>query len=337
MNSHIEPLSRYTRLSTRDPEELECFLATKNLEVEVSTSKPHRPKLDSVINAYYLPNTYVSYLRYRTPVALIARGDRPDFSLSLPAKGSFSLNLGSKEILGGKDVGTLGSPTYDQRTVLNEDSSRYGISLSQNIVVRMLESMLGKPLSAPLQFTPKVELQTSAGRSLTSLINMFVKDVSSDIHAFGHSMVSMQFEQLLISMLLANQPHNYSKALSTPTPSLAPRDVKRVLDYIQEHLPEPISLPELVAISGVPGSSLFAHFKKFTGKSPLNYVCEQRLARARQNLINGKRSDTVTAIATRWGFTQLGRFSGLYCKTYGELPRETLRRAQNNLNITQLH
>ena len=326
--NQTEPLSRYNRLFTRDADELEDFLAKKDLGVEVPTKQARTPSLNAMINAFYLPGTYVSFLRYQAPVALIAAGDRPDFSLSLPAAGTFCAHIGNEQIHGGHNIGSLGSPTTDQRTVLNELSSRYGISISQSTMVQQLESLLGKPLTEPLRFAPKVDLNNTAGQSLISLIQLLVNDLNQEDSSFDKPLVANQFEQLLTSILLTHQSHNYSGCLAEPTPAPASKDVKRVLDYIHAHLHEPITLPELVAISGVAGRSLHAHFRRFTGKSPLVYVTEQRLARARGDLMQAKQNETVTEIATRWGFSQLGRFSGVYRKTYGESPVETLRRAQ---------
>ena len=328
MNVSTEPLSRYNRLYTRDLGELEHFLAGKDLGVEVPARKSHTPQLDAVINAFYLPNTYVSFLRYQAPVALIAHGDRLDFSLSLPAKGTFCAHIGTEQIHGGRNIGTLGSPTFDQRTVLSEASSRYGISISQAVFVRQLESLLGRPLTEPLRFMPKVVLDGIAGRSLRSLIGLLVDDLSREESGYDQPVVTTQFEQLLTAILLAHQPHNYTGRLTEPAPAPASRDVKRVLDYVHAHLQEPIALPDLVKVSGVSGRSLHAHFRRFTGKSPLAYVAGQRLARARDDLMRAGQDETVTVIATRWGFTQLGRFAGIYRRTYGESPCETLRCAQ---------
>lgn len=332
MNLSIGPLSRYNRLSTRNTEELEDFLAKKDLGVEVPARRArYTPPLDAVINAFYLPGTYVSYLRYRAPVALVARGDRPDYSLSLPAEGTFCAHVGAEKIYGGHSTGSLGSPTVDQRTVLNEESSRYGISISKAALVRQLESLLGGSLTTPLRFAPKVDLDNAAGRSLKSLVQLIVDDLGREDSGFDQPLVATQFEQLLISILLSQQPHNYTDRLTEPAPAPASRDVKRVLDYVHEHLQEPISLADLVDVSGVAGRSLHAHFRRFTGKSPLAYVAEQRLARARSDLKKAEQGETVTTIATRWGFTQLGRFAGVYRRTYGESPVETLRCAQRRI------
>jgi AraC-like DNA-binding protein len=52
-----------------------------------------------------------------------------------------------------------------------------------------------------------------------------------------------------------------------------------------------------------------------------------RLSRARRALIARDRSVSVAEIATRHGFTQLGRFSVEDREMFGQKPSETLRRA----------
>ena len=53
-----------------------------------------------------------------------------------------------------------------------------------------------------------------------------------------------------------------------------------------------------------------------------------RLSRARRALLSARgRSVTVSKIATRLGFFELGRFSVEYRKLFGESPSETLRKA----------
>lgn len=52
-----------------------------------------------------------------------------------------------------------------------------------------------------------------------------------------------------------------------------------------------------------------------------------RLARVRDALLAADPvGASVTAAATAWGFTHLGRFSEAYRRRYGELPSVTLRR-----------
>ena len=335
MISSVKPLGQYNQTSTTALSYFEYFLVTQNLKIEIISNKNHRPSSDSVVNFNHCQNSYNSYLQYRTPVELTGKSARENFSLPLPVNSLFSINISSNEILGGTNNFTLISSTNNQKPVANKESGRYIISLKNHAVVDILESMLGQPLSSPLQFTPKFELRNCVRQSITTLINAWVYNLFCNEHAFDHPMVGMHFEQLVISMLLVNQPHNYSTALSSTVTPPVSQDVKRVLEYVHARLHEPISMPELIKISGVPGSSLFAHFKKFIGKSPLTYVSEKRLAKVRDDLLNADLTDTVTTCATRWGFTNLGRFSGLYRKTYGELPKETLQRVRSGVKLRQ--
>jgi AraC-like DNA-binding protein len=74
----------------------------------------------------------------------------------------------------------------------------------------------------------------------------------------------------------------------------------------------------------VSGRTLYSGFQKFRGTSPMRGV---RMERARHDLQDPDQPRSVTEVATRWGFFQLGRFAAEYCKRYGEYPATTLRRA----------
>ena len=57
------------------------------------------------------------------------------------------------------------------------------------------------------------------------------------------------------------------------------------------------------------------------------YVKNRRLDRVRAELADAVPNSGVgvTDIATRWGFTHLGRFAAIYRARFGESPSETLR------------
>src|SRR5690606_18304626 len=127
----------------------------------------------------------------------------------------------------------------------------------------------------------------------------------------------------VMTQLLLEQPHNYRDALQRPCPAISPRDVKRAIDYIHAHLAQPITIADLVGASGVAGRTLFKHFRDFKGVSPMGYVRRARLERARADLMRASSDESVTAIATRWGFDHMGRFAIEYQRAFGESPSRT--------------
>ena len=60
----------------------------------------------------------------------------------------------------------------------------------------------------------------------------------------------------------------------------------------------------------------------------MRYLRDIRLERVRQDLLDPGQPHSVTEIATRWGFFQLGRLAAEYRRRYSETPRETLVRSR---------
>ncbi len=109
-----------------------------------------------------------------------------------------------------------------------------------------------------------------------------------------------------------------------------PHDVARVLDWSRSHPREPVGLLALARIAGVPPRTLETHFRRFLGTTPTAWVRQARLAHARHTLLAADGRATVSEVATGSGFSQLGRFAAQYCRRFGELPSETLRRIRRS-------
>ena len=125
------------------------------------------------------------------------------------------------------------------------------------------------------------------------------------------------------------QPHSYSAALRRLDSPVAPRDVKRAIDYMQANLDAAITISEIIAVAGVPGRTLFKHFKDFKGISPMQYLRNARFDRVRRALLLGEPAEGITQIAMDAGFAHLGRFAVDYRRRFGESPSETLRRRKD--------
>lgn len=88
------------------------------------------------------------------------------------------------------------------------------------------------------------------------------------------------------------------------------------------------SIAEISRKLGVSDRYLRKVFQIVHGIPPSKHLRMLRLSRARQALLSAHgRSPTVSKIAIRLGFSELGRFSVEYRKRFGESPSATLRRA----------
>lgn len=118
--------------------------------------------------------------------------------------------------------------------------------------------------------------------------------------------------------------HDPSAPRSVPC-DVAPRHVRRAEEYMRRNLAKSMTSADLAREVGVSVRALQTGFRRFRGTTPLATLRSLRLDSARLDLERGEASDNVTAIALKWGFTHLSRFSESYRVRFGELPMQTLR------------
>ena len=125
----------------------------------------------------------------------------------------------------------------------------------------------------------------------------------------------------LLELLDAQQP---SKELP---PSYVHRKavVDRVKQYVDEHLEAPITMEALCELTHVSRRTLQYSFTTILGISPLQFLRLTRLNRVRRALRAAEPTQTVTEIATYWGFWHLGQFAHDYKQQFGECPSQTLQ------------
>jgi transcriptional regulator GlxA family with amidase domain len=87
----------------------------------------------------------------------------------------------------------------------------------------------------------------------------------------------------------------------------------------------PVSLASLCRLTGLSERGLRNAFYSVCGMSPTRYMLVLRLRDVRRALCEATTRTTVTAVATNYGFFELGRFAGTYRAAFGETPSDTLR------------
>jgi len=104
--------------------------------------------------------------------------------------------------------------------------------------------------------------------------------------------------------------------------------IKQAERTVLADLQTPLSIAKLCGTLGVSERYLRKAYQMVHGMPPHQYLRMLKLSRARRALMSARsRSVTVTKIATRLGFRELGRFSVEYRKMFGESPSATLRQA----------
>lgn len=102
-----------------------------------------------------------------------------------------------------------------------------------------------------------------------------------------------------------------------------------VCDYVMANLFNTITLTDLEKVAMLSGRALQYAFMKTYGCSPMAWVRQQRLLKARDHLLSAQPGTTVTTIAIECGFSSNSAFSTYYQQQFGERPSETLLRANH--------
>ncbi len=268
----------------------------------------------------------VTYLRYGCAIDISNHPTRDDYRILVPISKGLQAIIGNATVSCAPGTALITSPAHSKLVHLERDSSILNLFLKGAELHRQLAALLGDTPTKPLEFAPTLDVTAGANRSLWQHVLTALDDVeqigSLLLNRFGSSL----FEQFIIMALLQSQRHNHSDALQRRERPVAPRSVRRAVDYMQANLDSPITIADLVAASGVAEQTLWQHFRSAAGTMPMRYLRDARLARVREALCRAEFDESVSSIAMSWGFTHMGRFSAQYRQRFGETPSETIRR-----------
>jgi len=101
--------------------------------------------------------------------------------------------------------------------------------------------------------------------------------------------------------------------------------LKRVVEYVEVHLSDPIRLPDLAGAAGLTRMHFAAQFRIAVGMRPHHYVLRRRIDRACQLLRDP--GLTLVEVALGVGFQTQAHFTTVFRRYVGETPHRWRRRA----------
>jgi len=106
--------------------------------------------------------------------------------------------------------------------------------------------------------------------------------------------------------------------------------MRRFHRVVEENPEEPLYIPEICKTIGVSERTLRMCCQEHLATSPKRYLLLRRMGLVRRALRDtAPYTTSVTAIGTRYGFWELGRFAVEYHALFGESPSATLHRRPN--------
>jgi len=106
--------------------------------------------------------------------------------------------------------------------------------------------------------------------------------------------------------------------------------------FMRAHREDKIDVDDIADHLHVSRRSLYVAFQIVRAYRPYTYLQRIRLESARVELCRSAVDDlSVTNVAERWRFGNLGRFDAAYRQRFGELPSETRRRRRSTREFAE--
>jgi transcriptional regulator GlxA family with amidase domain len=102
-----------------------------------------------------------------------------------------------------------------------------------------------------------------------------------------------------------------------------PQIVEHFVRIARANFGNVMGIDGLFRLAGVKPRTISRAFKAVHDTTPCRYLRELRLMEVRRVLLSGCSRASITQVATRFGFHELGRFSVLYRNRFGEAPSVT--------------
>lgn len=242
-----------------------------------------------------------------------------EITFVIPTAGKIIFNHATESV-GFSQVGLAIDKAEVRSTRFVDNHAQHGISIKRSILTERLSTLLGKPIVQKLCFEPEVDLNASAFQGIRALVELATGN-EFDLLLNSGSLMPSRLREMLVDAVLDAWPHNFTQALKHPAPSVAPRHVKLAVEYIQAHPDVSVSGTDLARLSNVSLRALQEGFQRFAGTSIVAYQRQVRLERAHAQLTEGD-SPSVTDVAVRNGFSNVGRFCQYFQSAYGVSPAE---------------
>jgi AraC-like DNA-binding protein len=266
-------------------------------------------------------------LTYDTDVSLRFAGGRDSYYVHIPLDGPLKTEYLGCQQVSTPALATIYRPEPDMNVTRWPGGSRHlGVKIDQLVVDTALETLLGRSPESSVAFSVAFPLADRAARSWISQVRWLNGELGRPDSPMWHPAVLDPLVESVVYGLLLAADHPYREDLTSSARPVGPRAVRAAMDIIESKPQSALTTSGLALQCHVSVRALQEGFRRHVGTSPMGYLRQVRLRRARADLRSANPTQTgVAVIAHRWGFGHLGRFAAAYKAVYGETPLQTLR------------
>lgn len=173
----------------------------------------------------------------------------------------------------------------------------------------VLGEQLATEFDADAIATPRLRFSNDRIWTLVRLLSDAVNDPDPSTQLYGDGLTAAIVAQLFVDP---------AEPSEVDGKGLAPWQLRRVVEYLNAHLPEHVDLAHLAALAGLSQSHFSRAFKASTGMAPYRWQLDARIRRAQALLIDTR--DSLDQVAEASGFADAVHFGRTFRKLTGATP-----------------
>jgi AraC-like DNA-binding protein len=322
---NARPLDRFPIIRTRDVDAMREALAicgANALAVRQGTRG-----FDGYGNSLELNSIRLNYIAFGTAVSQQLQ-QFTHYGQQFRLRGKSEATIGRTQIDLSPDKSLVYSPGTSPKYNFSADFEHCVLCIEPDALLNKLEALTGSKPRNDLKFEPIAHVNSPEAISLQRQFMFYVDQFGASDSAVPPLAV-VELEQALITAFVSVNRHSESHLFDRLSQGVAPWQVTRAEEYIEANWDQPITVEALVVVTNASARSIFQSFRDSRGYSPMAFVKRIRLRHAQRMLTTLEEEEvSVTGVAFRCGFSNLGHFSKDYRAAFGELPSETLNRAK---------
>lgn len=280
----------------------------------------------ATLHAAVIGAVTLGYLHVTTSVGIHLVASAPRFLVLQPMAGRTPVRIGTSDHEASEDRALVLQPGQPSSIASPADATHLLIGVERHALHVHLSRLLGRALDRPLVFDPELDLVAATASRWNLAVEVLHAELSQPGSLLRSGIGRRPLEEFLMSALLYGHRSTYSAALTSADDGAESRAMAAAKEFIEANLAEPLTVAMVAEVAGVSPRTLQAGFRTELRTTPTTYIRSRRLDRARDDLVDAGPDQciTVTGVATRWGFTHLGRFASEYRDRFGETPSQTL-------------
>jgi AraC-like DNA-binding protein len=279
------------------------------------------------LSAASLGGVSAGLLSYTGEVRLETDELETGYEVNVPLDGPLRTWTGHAEVCATPSTAAVYRP--DGRTWLHgwEGGGRlFGLKIQRATLEEVFAELTDRPVRSVVPLGASLDLRSSWGRQWWALARALVA-LAKDPHGpLGAPMAARPLAQSVVAALLHVVDHPCHDVLAGRPSLPGAATAREAVDLIEAEPGFPWTVVDLARRVGVSSRGLHDGFARHVGVPPMTYLRQVRLRCAHADLSAADPARrSVAEIASRWGFTHLGRFAAAYRQRYQTTPSQTLR------------